>query len=126
MHVYAGSVCLCAHQGCMYISGMCVPVVLSGDLGGVPDQALECGGPVTRGGCLEGLLAGAVCWACVELFGGHGPEPACSPPGLVRDLPSARYLTAPGHHEHAEKTRVGTDVPRTPEKPIQVGVVIRA
>ena len=82
-------VCVCACWGCMYMSGMCVPVVLSGDLAGVPDQALEHGGPVTRAGHLEGLLAGVVRWACVELLGGPGQEPACSPPGLVWDLPTA-------------------------------------
>ena len=89
--VYVGSVCVCvcACWGCMYMSGMCVPVVLSGDLAGVPDQALEHGGPVTRAGHLEGLLAGVVRWACVELLGGPGQEPACSPPGLVWDLPTA-------------------------------------
>ena len=82
-------VCVCACWGCMYMSGMCVPVVLSGDLAGVPDQALEHGGPVTRAGHLEGLLARVVRWAWVELLGGPGQEPACSPPGLVWDLPTA-------------------------------------
>ena len=118
VYVYV-CVCVCACWGCKYMSGMCVPTVLSGDLAGVPDQALEHGGPLTRAGHLEGLLAGVVRWACVELLGGPRQEPACSPPGLVRDLPPAQYLTAPGHHKHAEETRVGTDVPWTRDKPIR-------
>ena len=59
----------------VHVGDVCVHVVLS-DLADVLGQALELGGPVTRGRRLEGPLAGAACWACVELQGGPGPEPA--------------------------------------------------
>ena len=80
MCVYVWGVCTCC--GCVrmlgvyvHVGDVCVHVVLS-DLAAVSGQALELGGPVTRGRRLEGPLAGAACWACVELQGGPGPEPA--------------------------------------------------
>ena len=78
----------------VHVGDVCVHVVLSGDLANVSGQALELGGPVTRGGHLEGPLAGAVCWVCVELLWGPGSEPACRPLDCAESplLPDASLL----------------------------------